>query len=134
MMGLASGIAALLAAPAEVSETSDLLDDRGEPRFLYHFTNDTGKRGISSMGIVLPGASGLVYFSALPYSNATQAQSALSLPRSPTGYFMIPRGNVQGHVNWNVVAPNFGQPGGGLEAAHQGAVPLTGASWVPFGP
>jgi hypothetical protein len=134
MLGASAGITALLAAPAEVSGTDDLLNDSGEPNYLYHFTNDTGKRGISGMGVVMPGASGFVYFSPLPYASPAQAQSALALPRTPTGYFMIPRANVPGPLNWNVVAPNFGQPGGGLEAAHQGTVPLTGASWVQFGP
>jgi RHS repeat-associated protein len=134
MMGAAGALTSVLALPAEVSETSDLLDDQGEPTHVYHFTNDTGKRGISDTGAVLPGASGLVYFSPVPYADAVQAQSALSLPRAPTGYFMIPRSNIPAPLPWSVVGPNFGQPGGGLEAPFRGIVPLTGSRWVPFGP
>ncbi len=132
--GAAGTIAAALAAPAVTSDTSDLLDDQGNPHYVYHFTNDVGKRGISDSGLLMPGGSGLIYFSALPYPDATQAQSALSLPRAPSGYFLVPRSNIRGPLTWSVVAPNFGQPGGGLEASASGSVPLAGARWVSIGP
>jgi RHS repeat-associated protein len=134
MFGAAGALAGILAAPAEISETSDLLDEQGDPRHVYHFTDNAGKRGISSSGLVLPGGSGLVYVSPIPYGNAAQAQRALSLPRTPAGYFEIPRFNVSGPLRWSVVGPNFGQPGGGMEASVPGAIPLSGAHWVPFGP
>jgi RHS repeat-associated protein len=131
--GLAGALASALAAPSEISDTSDLLDESGNPTHIYHFTNDFGKRGISASGVLMPGGSGLVYFSPLPYSSAAQAQSALALPRTPTGYFMIPRSNVPGPLNWTVVQPSFGQPGGGIEGSFPGSVPLNGAQWVSFG-
>jgi hypothetical protein len=134
MLGSAGALAAVLAGPAEISDTSDLLDEQGDPEHIYHFTNDAGKRGISSSGLVMPGGSGLVYVSPIPYGNAPQAQSALSLPRTPAGYFEIPRSNVAGPLLWRAVGPNFGQPGGGMEASVPGTIPLSGARWVPFGP
>jgi hypothetical protein len=134
MIGAAGALASVGAFPIEISTSSDLLDADGQPLYVYHFTNDTGKRGIASSGMVLPGVSGLVYLSPMPYGSSGQAQSALSLPRAPTGFFMIPRSNVPGPLNWTVVGPNFNQPGGGLEAGHPGGVPLDGARWVPFEP
>jgi hypothetical protein len=122
----------LVAAPTDISETSDLTDEDGNPKHVYHFTNDTGKRGISATGTLLPGASGRVYFSAIPYGTAAQAQSALALPRTPSGYFAVPRGNINGPLTWAAVGPNFGQPGGGMEASFPGAVSLEGADWFPL--
>lgn len=134
MLATSAGIAGLLALPASTSSTSDLLDENGEPRFVYHFTNDTGKRGISASRLLMPGASGRVYFSGLPYPTGVQAQSALALPRTPSGFFAIPRQNVPGPLTWSPVAPNFGQPGGGLEASFPGVVPTDGAQWYPIEP
>ena len=134
MFGAAAAVAATLAMPAEVSDTSDLMDDQGQPRHVYHFTNEIGKRGITATASIRPGASGLVYVSALPYATASQAQSALALPRAPTGYFSIPRQNIRTPLDWTTVQPNFGQMGGGLEASVPDSVPLTGAKWFAIGP
>jgi len=134
MWSASAVIAGLLAMPAATSETSDLVDENGEPRFVYHFTNETGKRGISASRLLMPGASGLVYFSNLPYPTAEQAQRALSLPRTPSGFYAIPRQNVPGALAWGPVEPNYGQPGGGLEASFPGTVPLDGAQWFPVKP
>lgn len=133
LLGAGGALASILASPSEISETSDLLDENGEPLYVYHFTNNDGKRGISATGVLMPGASGRVYFSAMPYANADQAQSALALPREPSGYFAVPRSNVSGPLTWTVVGPNFGQRGGGMEASVRGVVPLTGSQWVSFG-
>ena len=132
-LSAAGALASALATPSEISETSELLDETGQPRHVYHFTNDIGKRGITASGMLMPGGSGLVYFSPLPYASAAQAQSALALPRAPTGFFIIPRSNIPGPLNWTVVQPNFGEPGGGLEGSYPGSVTLHGAQWVPFG-
>jgi hypothetical protein len=134
MFSTVAAVTALAALPAEISETSDLYDDNGSPKFLYHFTNDTGKRGISASGVLMPGDSGRVYFTVVPYPTASQAQSALALPRTPSGYFAVPRQNVPGPLTWTTVAPNFGQPGGGLEASYPGAVTLEGAQWFSVRP
>lgn len=129
----AGAIASVLATPTEISETSDLLDEDGQPYYVYHFTNSTGQRGISTSGFLMPGGSGRVYFSPIPYATGSQAQAALSLPTVPVGYFMIPRSNIPGPLTWSVVGPNFGQPGGGLESSYGGLVPTAGSQWVPIG-
>jgi hypothetical protein len=134
LFGAAGSLAAALVAPSETSATSDLLDDQGQPTEVYHYTNDTGKRGISSMGMLMPGPSGRVYFSAFPYQTASHAQSALSLPRTPTGYYAIPRSNIPHPLTWTVSRPNNGQPGGGFESSVTGSVPLTGAQWYSIRP
>jgi RHS repeat-associated protein len=134
LFGTAGSLAVALAAPAETSATSDLLDEQGEPTEVYHFTNDTGKRGIAAMGLLMPGPSGQVYFSAVPFQTASQAQSALSLPRTPTGYYAIPRSNIPRPLTWTVTPPDFGQAGGGLQSSVTGSVPLTGAQWYAIRP
>ena len=134
MFATSAGLAGLLAWPTSISSLSDLLDENGEPRFVYHFTNEAGKRGIKASRFLMPGASGNVYFSGLPYPTAGQAQSALSLPRTPHGFFAIPRENIPGSLTWTPVEPNYGQPGGGLEASFPGMVSTEGAQWYPIEP
>jgi RHS repeat-associated protein len=133
-LGAGASLAAALATPTELSESSELTDRRGEPHYLYHFTNQVGRLGIDASGFIAPGRSGRVYLSPLPYNTADSAQRALSLPRTPTGYYMIPRSNVPVALIWTSVAPNFGQPGGGLEASVGGGVSVAGAVWMDIGP
>lgn len=133
MTGAAGGIALGVLAPSTTAD-DDLSDDKGQPRYVYHFTNELGKRGIGTQGALLPGASGQIYFSPVPYASAAQARQALSLPRLPTGYYIVPRENISSPLVWTPVAPAFGQPGGGLEAATTIPVPTQNAQWVPLGP
>ena len=133
MTGVAGSIAMGVLAPSTTAD-DDLSDDSGQPRYVYHFTNELGKRGIGAQGALLPGASGQIYFSPTPYASAEQARQALSLPRLPTGYYIVPRENISSPLVWSPVAPAFGQPGGGLEAATSIPVPTQNAQWVPLGP
>lgn len=134
MWGASAIVAGALLLPAETAATDESVDESGEPTYVYHFTNDLGVRGITVQQSILPGKSGLVYLSPIPYQSATMAQQYLALPRLPSGYLAIPRQNVASPLTWTVVQPNFGHPGGGLEASTQGPIPVEGARWVPFGP
>jgi RHS repeat-associated protein len=76
----------------------------------YHYTDDAGLVGITTSGLILPSRDGRLYVSPTRYTNALQVQRELALPTPRRWRIPIPSQRLPG------VTPNFGQPGGGLEA------------------
>jgi len=86
------------------------------------------------MGTIIPSGDGFVYVTPTGYTSGATAQSQLSLSRTPTGYFQLPRSNLPGLTPAGQVPPGNGQPGGGIQFVVPGPVSINGARWVPIGP
>lgn len=102
------------------------------PLWYYHYTNDTTEinqiqteRKIASAALA---ANPLTWYSPTRYDNTANAQQDLSLPTAPTHRVgPIPDPVMPTlHTPLQVVVPKNGQPGGGLEAATQDEVWLSG--------
>lgn len=102
---------------------------------VYHYTPSQNATGIEDDGeIVAQGTTGRVWVSPTLYNSASEAQSELSLPATPGGYFQIPIDDVPSLSEFTTALPDYGQPGGGLEGSSPGPIPIDpdDGGFVPF--
>jgi hypothetical protein len=119
--------------PSELGDAT-LPREQADP-FFNHYTNEAGRAGIQRTGTIIPSSDGFVYVTPTVYTSGAAAQAELSLSRTPTGYFQLPRSNLPGLTPAGRVPPgSAGQPGGGIQFVVPGPVRINGAPWVPIGP
>jgi RHS repeat-associated protein len=109
------------------------LGDGSDPLF-YHYTNETGRAGISELGVILSSDDNLVYLTPTVYRSGTTARAELALRQTPTGYFQLPRSSLPGLTPAGTVPPGNGQPGGGQQFVVPGPVPVDPTRWIPIEP
>ncbi len=101
---------------------------------LRHYTDDIGRRGIERLGLITPGADGLVYLTPDSYDSAAAARAFLALNRTPSGYLEIPEERVGGAGDPQPVAPAHRMPGGGTEVRLRRPIQASGLRWTEVGP
>jgi RHS repeat-associated protein len=115
----------------ETLQTEQGVEELGCSVF-YHYTTAAAAVAIAASGLINPGASGFGFFTPTLYGSGGAAQSGLSLPRLPDGYFPVPADRLPGISPPSPVAPNYGQPGGGLECTVTYPVNISGIPFIPF--
>ena len=87
----------------------------------YRYVDDVEEAVIRAMGMIAPAPSSLSkWYTPDRYDTGLEAQQYLALRNTPTYRIgPIPSDEIPDpdHVQLRVVAPAFGQPGGGLEVA-----------------
>ena len=107
-------------------------DDGGS--YLLHYTNNQGRDGIATSGVIQPSGDGNVYVTPQVIGTGAAAKSLLALRQQPTGYFRIPIKNFYALHGPGIVQKMNNEPGGGFEIKNYGPVSAAGATWVGLSP
>ena len=109
-------------------------DESSAPVNLRHYTTEAGRLAIQADGEIRIGLSGRTFLTSAVYATATEAQADLALPRTPAGYFEVPRSRLGDLRGPTCVQPQYGQPGGGTQYWVTSPISAQGLTWVPINP
>ena len=132
--GIGAGLRALLgrlAGPLALLAPTELGDGTVK---LNHYTNEDGRVGIRIDGIIGTSVDGNAYVTPDIYTSGAEAQARLALRNRPTGYWQVPRENIEAISHSGPVVGTDGQPVGGWEIAVPHPIRIDGASWIEIGP
>ena len=90
------------------------LNGRGNGSY-YRYMSEAEYKAVQETGYLRGGNAGTTYFTNTKYNSAATAQSQLSLPNMPQYMVEFRIINNVDVIGGTVVAPDFGQLGGGIE-------------------